>query len=72
MRSSIGQKLSKKHEETVCLYRISGDEVSMSFRGIEGSSPSSVELAEILGGGGHKNAAGAAVTLKEFLKMIVV
>ena len=72
MRTTIGKRLAEKHKETVCIFRISGDEVNMSFRGIERASPSSRDLAEMLGGGGHRDSAGAAVTLKEFMGMIVI
>ncbi len=71
MRSTVGHILVKKHKKTVCLFRISGLEVAFSFRGLSTVNPSARELAEILGGGGHRNAAAATVYLKDFCKMII-
>jgi len=70
-QSEIGNLLSQKLGEAVALFNIKGYEVRFSFRSVEGQKPTSLELAKILGGGGHKHAAGAVVNLDEFCKMII-
>jgi len=70
MRSTLGHILVEKHHATVALFRISRDEVAFSFRGLDAVEPSALALASMLGGNGHRNAAGAAVSLKEFCEMI--
>lgn len=69
-QSEIGNILSNKNNQAVLLFNIQGTDVKMSFRSNEGNRPNALELAKILGGGGHKNAAGAIVSLKDFYKMI--
>ncbi|WP_293443831.1 DHHA1 domain-containing protein [Persephonella sp.] len=69
-QSEIGNILSNKHNQAVLLFSIQGSDVKMSFRSNEDNKPDALELAKILGGGGHKNAAGALVSLSEFFKMI--
>ncbi len=69
-QSEIGNILSNKNNQAVLLFNIQGTDVKMSFRSNEGNRPNALELAKILGGGGHKNAAGAIVPLTEFYKMI--
>lgn len=69
MRSELGRRLAEKHRATVALFRINGNEVTFAFRGIDSAEPSARALAEKLGGGGHRNAAGARTTLSEFLNM---
>lgn len=71
LRSTIGARLVKKHNETILLYRIVGHAVNYSFRSNDELNPSALSLAESLGGGGHRNASGARVTLKKFTEMIV-
>lgn len=71
MRTLLGFILTKKHNATVAMFSIKGKEVHLSFRGIDNVNPSAGDLAKILGGGGHRNAAGAAVWLKDFCKMII-
>ena len=70
-RSQIGDLLSKRELQTVVLFNIDGDKVKLSFRSQEDSNPSALNLASILGGGGHKQSSGAAVSLSKFLEMIV-
>ncbi|MEX0933960.1 MAG: DHHA1 domain-containing protein [Candidatus Paceibacterota bacterium] len=70
MRSQLGSLLVKKYGETVAVYRITGGNVHISFRGMDRVEPSAQELAEALGGGGHRNAAGAGMTLPEFLEIL--
>ncbi len=70
-QSEIGNLLCEKYKEPIALFNINGDIVKFSFRSCDYVSPSALELAKILGGGGHKNAAGAAIKLKEFCKMII-
>ncbi len=70
-QSEIGNILSTKFNEAVALFNISGDKVKFSFRSCEGQHPNALELAQILGGGGHKHAAGAVASLKDFCNMII-
>ncbi|WP_456401047.1 DHH family phosphoesterase [Persephonella sp.] len=70
-QSEIGNILSTKLGEAVVLFSINGYNVKLSFRSCEGQSPTALDLAKILGGGGHKNAAGALVSLKEFFNLII-
>lgn len=72
MRSTLGHMLAEKHNGTVVLFRISGNEVGLSIRGLDGAEPSALELAQILGGGGHRNASGARVTVQKFYTMLVL
>ena len=69
--SEIGHELSKKFGAAVLLYSIRETRVRMSFRSIEGQSPSALDLATSLGGGGHRLAAGGYAPLKKFCGMIV-
>ncbi len=70
-QSEIGNILSTNLKQAVVLFSISGENVKFSFRSTEGNSPTALELAKILGGGGHKHASGASVSLKEFCNMIL-
>lgn len=69
--SSVGNKLSKIHDKAVAMFTIKGDSVNFSFRGEDDNNPTALELAKLIGGGGHKNAAGANIPLKDFLNMII-
>ena len=69
-QSEIGNILAEKLGEAVALFNIKGYQVRFSFRSVEGQSPSALDLAKILGGGGHKNAAGASIPLEQFCKII--
>lgn len=70
-QSEIGNLLSKKFDEAVCLFTINGDYVKLSFRSLDNHNPSALDLAKILNGGGHRNASGASLSLSEFCNMIV-
>ncbi|WP_457625139.1 DHH family phosphoesterase [Persephonella sp.] len=69
-QSEIGNILATKYNQAVLLFNIQGLDVKMSFRSNTGHKPDALELATILGGGGHRNAAGALVPLSKFIKMI--
>ena len=69
--SEIGRGLSEKLGSAVIMFRIRGERVSMSLRSIEGQSPTALDLATTLGGGGHTHASGAFMPLKRFCEMIV-
>jgi oligoribonuclease NrnB/cAMP/cGMP phosphodiesterase (DHH superfamily) len=69
-QSEIGDILSSEYKIPIALYNISGDNVYISFRSKDGQNPSALELAGLLGGGGHKNAAGTIIPLKKFLSII--
>jgi len=69
--SACGNILSEQLDKAVMLFTIRGDRVRLSFRSKEYQDPTSLELAQALGGGGHKCAAGADISFKDFLNMIV-
>lgn len=69
--SFTGNKLSAMNKKTAVMFSINGDSVKFSMRSADGQNPSALTLAKLLGGGGHENAAGAEISLKDFLKMIV-
>ncbi|MBI1999503.1 MAG: phosphoesterase [Parcubacteria group bacterium] len=71
LRSDVGHKLAVELGKTVSTFVIDNDSVRLHFRGDAAYSPSALELAKLLGGGGHRNAAGAQVPLKDFCGMIV-
>lgn len=71
-QSEIGNKLSTLHDQAVCLFNINGDYVKLSFRSLDHHNPSALDLAKLLNGGGHKNAAGSSLNLKEFCNIILV
>lgn len=68
--SACGNILSENLDKAVMLFTIQGDHVRLSFRSKEHQSPSSLELAQLLSGGGHKCASGADISFKDFLDMI--
>lgn len=70
-KSEAGNELSKARGKAVGLFTIDGSIVKISFRSIEGQKPTALELAKILGGGGHVLASGAGMTLENFTKSIV-
>ena len=70
-QSAIGNNLSKQIGGVVTMFTIKGEKVKLDFRCGDGHEPSAVDLAKILGGGGHRNASGAEVSFKKFLEMIV-
>ena len=69
-QSEIGNILATKYNQAVALFNFSGTDVKFSFRSNTGQKPDALELAQILGGGGHRNAAGALVPIEEFFRMI--
>ncbi len=70
-KSASGDILSNQLNKAVAMFTIKGNTVNLSFRSKDHHKPTSLELASLLGGGGHENAAGGNVSLQEFLKMIV-
>lgn len=68
--SELGNILSKKMDKTVILYFITGDKVNLNMISKDHHSPSSLEIAKIFNGGGHKCAAGAETSLDKFLELI--
>lgn len=69
--SAVGHKLSVLQNQAVAMFTISGNNVNFSFRSNDNNNPTAFDLAKLLGGGGHKNASGATIYLKDFLKMII-
>jgi oligoribonuclease NrnB/cAMP/cGMP phosphodiesterase (DHH superfamily) len=68
--SELGNTLSRKHGAAVAIFRFKGAAVNFSFRSTNEHSPSALELATALGGGGHRNASGASVPLEKFVAML--
>lgn len=71
-QSEIGNKLSTIYDQAVCLFSINGDYVKLSFRSLDHHNPSALDLAKMLNGGGHRNAAGASMSLKEFCNILLI
>jgi len=69
--SESGNQLSEKFNKAVAMFTIKGDRVKIGFRSKEHHTPTSLELAQILGGGGHRRASGASISLQQFLKIVV-
>lgn len=65
-QSVCGYELSRKLDKTVALFTVSGDSVKVGFRSQPHHEPSALALALQLGGGGHKNSAGATIPLHDF------
>ncbi len=69
--SDFGNLISEKVKEPVLMFKIFGDTVNLSFRSAsENFEPYPVDLAQSCGGNGHKLAAGATMSLKEFLERL--
>lgn len=71
LKSESGNKLTTLRGETVGLFSIDGNKVKISFRSLTGQKPSALDIAQLLGGGGHVNASGAGMHLDEFIKALV-
>lgn len=71
-QSACGNALTHEHNASVALYTILGKEVKFSFRSEASHEPSALDLATALGGGGHRNASGATISLTEFLSRIML
>ena len=67
--SELGNAICKKFQKPVCLYKIlSNGMVSLSFRSMDNLTDMS-KVAVALGGGGHRNACGAEMSLEDFKKL---
>lgn len=67
--SELGNAICKKFQKPVCLYKIlSTGMVSLSFRSMDNLTDMS-KVAVALGGGGHRNACGAEMSLEDFKKL---
>ena len=67
--SELGNAICKKFQKPVCLYKIlSNGMVSLSFRSMDNLIDMS-KVAVALGGGGHRNACGAEMSLEDFKKL---
>lgn len=69
-QSHCGNELAGSQNKAVALYTIRGDTVRFSFRSYDTHEPSALALAQALGGGGHRNAAGATMSIRDFIKNI--
>ena len=67
--SELGNAICKKFQKPVCLYKIlSTGMVSLSFRSMDNLIDMS-KIAVALGGGGHRNACGAEISIEDFKKL---
>ncbi len=69
-KSVAGNTLAQTLNQTVGLFTINGDRVTISFRSLEHHTPSALDIARLVGGGGHRNASGAAIPLSQFITHI--
>ncbi len=69
--SACGNILAERSGQAAVMFTIKGGDVKLSFRSIDGQEPSALDLAKQCGGGGHVLAAGARVSLSDFIAMIV-
>lgn len=70
-QSEIGSEVAKKVKEQICcIYNVNlfKNEVVISFRS---TNKTARKYAELLGGGGHDDAAGAKIKVHEFKKLIL-
>ncbi len=70
-QSKVGHLLSLELNEAVIMYTISGDSIRCSIRSIAGQSPTALEVAKVLGGGGHEHSSGAGVDRNYFLSLVI-
>lgn len=70
--SNIGNILSTRHNTLFSImYYIVADSVYLSFRSVDTGVDVSI-IAKELGGGGHRNASGAKISLEQFNKLFVI
>lgn len=69
-KSEMGNILAKERNQSVGLFSIKNNEVRISFRCTDSHNPTALDMAKALGGGGHRNAASARISLSEFIKGI--
>jgi oligoribonuclease NrnB/cAMP/cGMP phosphodiesterase (DHH superfamily) len=69
-QSMVGNQFSKEKNSVVVLYTVEGDIVRTSIRSCEGQSPTALDIAKLLGGGGHTHASGAEVPTANFFSML--
>ena len=71
-QSEVGEALYTKYPTAaVAIWAVlPDDKMLLSFRSAKDTGPDVSDLAKRLGGGGHKNAAGAKVSLDEGLKLL--
>lgn len=70
-KSDCGNVLATAQDKTVGLFTIDGEYVKISFRSLDHHNPSALAVASIIGGGGHRNASGARMSLEDFIKALV-
>jgi hypothetical protein len=66
----VGMRFSKDSGEVALCYTVEGDIVRTSIRSHEGQSPTALDVAKLLGGGGHEHMAGAEVSTTDFFSML--
>lgn len=71
IKSEMGNILCTQHKGVVALYTVENDYLRVSFRSLEEHVPSALDVAKLVGGNGHRNAAGAKMTLDDFYKAIL-
>lgn len=70
LQSILGNLLVDNQIGVCAIYVVKGDRVRMSVRSIDGSLVSALEVAQSLGGGGHRNASGCEISLLDFVERI--
>ena len=70
-KSESGNILSTERGQTIGLFTIDGPKVNISLRCLDAHTPSALDIAKVLGGGGHRNASGAGMSLEDFIQAIV-
>ncbi len=70
--SACGNRLAQTNGKVAVMFTVIGDRVKFSFRSLAGQSPSALDLAQIVNGGGHTLAAGGEMPLAKFLSCIEV
>lgn len=70
-QSAVGNNLSRQIGGVAVMFTIKGEKVKLDFRCEQSHNPSALDLAKMLGGGGHRNASGAEVPFVKFLEMII-
>lgn len=71
-QSDCGNILATRLGCAVALYTIRGDIVRFSIRSLDAHTPSALDIALILGGGGHRNASGATMPIRDFITNLIL
>lgn len=70
LQSALANILTDHELGVSIIFSVKGDRVRMSVRSIKDSKISALEVAQVFGGGGHRNAAGCEISIFDFVKTI--